>query len=509
MDQATKGSVDLPAVDVAVIGAGIAGLSTAVYARLSDLSVRDFEQHTIPGGLCTSWKRKGYVFDYCIDYFMGSGPGVDFYDIWKELGVIGGREFRHMDVFGRYVGSNGQVFDLYIDHRGLKEHMLTIAPEDADRIRAFCTAIRQARSMQMTELSFSLAGLYRLMRSLPALPVTANWTRISVQEWCARLQNPFLRRAIPPVIGMVDFPMAGPIMVFAMMDCDKVGYPLGGSLPLALAVEKRASSIGADFHYRQRVRRVVVEDDRAVGIELEDGRVQSARYVVAACDARTVFDDLLEGRVRDSAYEAMFQKGEIHPSILQVSLGVRLDPAWHLRDMPRKTHFELERPIIVDGRHQTRIGIHHYAHDPSMAPEGGTVILVRYASNYDRWEALRADRSAYRAEKRRLLDDTIRALEEPFPGLRARVEASDVATPTTFVRYTGNWRGSIQAWILTQELAGALMSGPHLPKTFDDVDGFHLIGQWTGPPSGLPPAARNGRDVIRAIMRTEGTQAAR
>jgi phytoene dehydrogenase-like protein len=116
----------------------MAGLSTAVYARLSGLSVRVFEQHSIPGGLCTAWKRKGYVFDYCIDYFVGSNKDVDLYEIWKELGVIDGRRFLHIDSFGRF-------FELYTDHRRLRDHMLNIAPEDTGKISEFCAAIGRAR----------------------------------------------------------------------------------------------------------------------------------------------------------------------------------------------------------------------------------------------------------------------------------------------------------------------------------------------------------------------------
>lgn len=384
--------------------------------------------------------------------------------------------------------------------------MLGIAPEDAKKINPLCTGIRRARHMQMTEFSLSpAAGLSRLVRSLPAFPALRKWAGVSVREWCAGLRNPFLREAIPPTIGMVDFPMAGPIMVFGMMSKGKAAYPLGGSLPIAIAVEEQAKSLGADFVYRLGARRVIVE----VGIELEDGRVQRARYFVAACDARTTFEQLLEGRVEDAAYEAMFKEGEIHPSIVQVSLGLLPDRAWDLGDMPCKVHLPLEEPIVVDGRERTHIGIHNYINDPAMAPEGGTVILVRYAGDYDHWKALLTDRSAYQAEKARILTDTIRALEEHFPGLGARVEVSDVATPTTCVRYTGNWRGSMQGWILTTDLMKELVSGPVLPKTFSAVDGFHLIGQWTEPGGGLPPVARSGRDVIRTITKADGKKAAR
>ena len=90
------------------------------------------------------------------------------------------------------------------------------------------------------------------------------------------------------------------------------------------------------------------------------------------------------------------------------------------------------------------IGVHHYAHDPLIAPEGGLIILVRYRGDYDRWESLSAPRAAYKAEKERLLEDRIRALKGPLPGLGARVKVTDVAAPTMCVWYTGSWRGSMQ-----------------------------------------------------------------
>jgi len=43
---------------VAIVGAGIAGLSAGCYARLNGYDTQIFEMHNIAGGLCTSWKRK-------------------------------------------------------------------------------------------------------------------------------------------------------------------------------------------------------------------------------------------------------------------------------------------------------------------------------------------------------------------------------------------------------------------------------------------------------------------
>jgi len=45
---------------VIIVGGGIAGLSAGIYAMQSGFDVTILEMHTIPGGNCTSWKRKGY-----------------------------------------------------------------------------------------------------------------------------------------------------------------------------------------------------------------------------------------------------------------------------------------------------------------------------------------------------------------------------------------------------------------------------------------------------------------
>jgi phytoene dehydrogenase-like protein len=498
-----SGNTGLEKVDVAVIGAGMAGLSTAVHARLAGLSVRVFERHFLPGGLCTAWERKGYTFDYCYEYFVGSDKGHGFYKLWRDLGVMDGRRFLRIESFGRYSGTDGREFNLYTDHRRLQEHMLALAPEDGRKIRQFCRAIGRLRTFVMSEPTLARDGLSFFVRSLPALPTLMKWSGVFVREWCSSLRNPFLREAIPALIGWTDFPLVGPLMAFAWMSEGLAAYPLGGSLPVARAVEARALSLGADIVYRAGVKRVILEKDRAVGVELEDGRVQRARHVVAACDAHATFERLLAGRVKDPVYEALFAEGKTSIGLIQVSLGVRPDPVWEVRDLPDKVFLPLARPITVDGRVRDRLRLRHYTRDPKMAPPGHTVFVVQMEGDYDRWRKLRENKDAYRAEKARVLAETVRALEERFPGLGGRIEVSDVATPTTCERYTGNWRGCMQAWAITPALWKRSTSGRGLPHTFPEVDRFHLIGQWTEPASGTPPAVKDGRDVVRAILKVE------
>lgn len=64
---------------VIIIGAGVAGLSAGIYARRSGFDVTILEQHSIPGGMCTSWKRKGYLFEGAMHWLTGSSPKTEVY----------------------------------------------------------------------------------------------------------------------------------------------------------------------------------------------------------------------------------------------------------------------------------------------------------------------------------------------------------------------------------------------------------------------------------------------
>ena len=73
---------------IIIIGAGIAGLASGIYAQKNGYSSRIFELHTLPGGLMTGWKRKGYTIDGCIHWLTGSDEKSNYFKAWRELGLL-------------------------------------------------------------------------------------------------------------------------------------------------------------------------------------------------------------------------------------------------------------------------------------------------------------------------------------------------------------------------------------------------------------------------------------
>ena len=143
--------------------------------------------------------------------------------------------------------------------------------------------------------------------------------------------------------------------------------------------------------------------------------------------------------------------------------------------------------------------VHIYNFDPTLAPEGKTAITLMIDSDYDYWKALRQDMPRYKEEKDRIAKTVIEILDRRFPGLAEQVEMIDVSTPITFERYTGNWQGTFEGWLITPKTMMLNMK-----KTLPGLDGFYMVGQWVSPGGGLPCGPMTGRAVVQLMCHKDG-----
>lgn len=96
-----------------------------------------YEMHRIPGGLCTSWRRRGYVFDGAVRYLTSLSPLTKGNQLWAELGILEGKTFHFYDELLCIEGRDGRKLHIYTDINRLEAHLLDLAPEDTGLIREF------------------------------------------------------------------------------------------------------------------------------------------------------------------------------------------------------------------------------------------------------------------------------------------------------------------------------------------------------------------------------------
>jgi phytoene dehydrogenase-like protein len=488
---------------IVVVGAGIAGLSTGLYARMNGFKTTILEMHTIPGGLCTAWKKGGYKFDISMHMLTGS-KGGPLRRMWEELGVVRDQEFFYHTEAAR-VESGAKSLACCADPRRLEEQMLALSPADARLTRELVRLLggrdmMGALSLKPAEMMGPLDWLKMMGAVLPLMGTFRKHGKTTIQDFARRFQDPFLRDAVRFIVDSPGWPMPRYPMVgltgWLKSAVLEAGAPLGGSQGVILRMADYYRKLGGELHCRSRVKDVIVEKDRAVGVRLDDGAEHRADIVVWAADGHTLIFDMLGGRYLNDQIRTMYSKWTPVMPILHVMLGVGRD----MSAEPHRIVFRLEQPINIAGEDHHWLCFLHHCFDPAMAPPGKSAVEVWYATRYDYWAELARDRVRYEAEKKRIADLTIAALDRRWPGLASQVEVVDVPTPATYVRYTGNWQGSPDGWYITVDN----MNKPTPVRSLPGLSGLHMVGQWTRPFSGTVMAALSGRELIQLLCRRSG-----
>jgi phytoene dehydrogenase-like protein len=280
------------------------------------------------------------------------------------------------------------------------------------------------------------------------------------------------------------------------MHTGNAGFPLGGSLAFAQRLAQRYLDLGGEIHYKAQVERILVEEDRAVGVCLYDDREFGADVVISAADGRATIYHMLDGRYVNRQIARLYRGDMPLHTQLQVSLGLKRD----LGDEPHWAIHLRREPIRIAGEARHELGIKHYCFDPSLAPPGCSSVVLTLRSDYDYWSRIYG-RKPYDMEQLQVADQLLEILESIYPAIGGDVEVEDVATPLSYERYTGNWLGSTCGWLLTPDTMNMMIRG--VPKTLPGLGNFYMAGQWVEPGGSVPVVAMSGRGVMQRICHAD------
>ncbi len=235
---------------------------------------------------------------------------------------------------------------------------------------------------------------------------------------------------------------------------------------------------------------------RDKGIKLEDGTEQRADYVISAADGYTTIFNMLDGKYSNKKIQGYYKKLPIYPPLIYISLGLK--QSLDLTGSSTSLNLPVKEPVTIAGEELNRLGIRVHDFDSTAAPSGKTLAKVLIPSNLAYWKPLYEDSSRYKAEKEQICDQVVSILDQRFPGFANLIEMRDVASPITFIRYTGNWQGSHQGWIITPK-TGLFRMKHMLPG----LDNFFMAGHWVEPGGGVPSAALSGRNVTQFLCKKD------
>lgn len=482
-----------------IIGGGVAGLSAGIYAKQNGFEPLILEQHTVPGGVCTAWKRKGYTIDGCIHWLMGTSPGSEMRQLYQEVGVLEGDPLFPITEYARFLEEgSGLAVHFSKDLGRMEAEMIEIAPGDRRVIRRFVKGIRGVSGMPLPVLKptdlRSVSEKLRLWTGMAwYLPQVIRSMR-PMKEFAAEFRSRTLNRFMPHLF-VPEMPLLFGLVLLAQLERGELSGYRGGSLQFALRMSERYRQLGGELRLGAMVQRILVKGERAVGVELSDGSVEKADVVVSAADGQETLMQFLGGSFTDDRLRTIYSRWKRFVPLSLVSFGVNHD----LGGGTSGTSLFLLKPVQGSGRSTTHIHYRTFHHDPGLAPTGRNVVQVMVESDWDYWSALAQDRPAYEAAKERLANEVLDRLTPFVPGMVGNVDMVDVATPYTTWRYTLNEHGYYEGFIATPE---AIRNPP--PKTLPGLSGFHMVGQWVEPGGGIPPSIYGPRHLVMRLCRESG-----
>ncbi len=480
--------------DVIVIGSGIGGLVTATQLAAKGAEVLVLERYLIPGGSAGSFERQGYRFDVGASMIFGFGQNGTTNLLSRALEAVNvSLEVIPDPVQIHYHLPNDLNLKVDRDYEKFLQNLTAYFPHERQGIRRFYDECWKVfNSLNSMDL-LSLEEPRYLMRQFFQHPLEC----LNLMKYLPQNVGDVARTYIkdPQLLKFIDMecycwsvvpadmtPTINAGMVFSDRHYGAVNYPKGGVGQIAQKLVEGLVRFGGKIQYQARVTKIIIENKKAVGVQLANGQIYHAQRIVSNATRWDTFENLLpkeEIPIIEKKWQNRYQKS---PSFLSLHMGVKASV------LPNETechHILLEEwEKMVDPEGTVFISIPTLL-DPNLAPTGYHIIHSFTPHWFADWQGFSA--SEYEAKKEEAAGRIINRLERIIPGLDAGLDYLEVGTPRTHRRFLGREDGTYGP-IPRRKLRGLL----GMPFNRTAIPRLYCVGDSTFPGQGLNAVAFSG-----------------
>ncbi len=504
--------------DAIVIGAGLGGLTAGALLAKRGQKVLLIEQHHVPGGCATTFRRKDLRIEVGLHAMDGmAGEDDPKMAIFKELGILDKITLVRLPEFYRY--RKGEMDIVIPDNREetirvLKERF----PNDGKGIERFFKVIHGI-SREINRLP---RQRWRLMLLLPLFPLLywhlLRYAPMTVGRFVDTITaNEELKILLLANAGYYDDdPYRLGMLYFSVAQEGYFaggGYFIkGGSQNLSDALAACIRENGGELVLGHEVTQILVRDGAAMGVryqrtshshaEAQEEKEALARVIVCNAAVPNVVNRLIPD-FPDQAAKERINTLRTPASLSTLYLGFSKPPK-ELGNRHYSTFIldpGLTRAAQLAGGEQGRgyqqrtfAFVDYGQIDSGLAPEGKSVGVICFADYLEEWERL--TEAEYRARKERVTGIFLERLEQLLPGIGAHIEYCELGTPKTVERYTRNPGGVVYGFAQSPE-----QSGMKRFMGFTAIKNLYFASAWGFPGGGFTGAILGGAMTAEEILK--------
>ena len=489
--------------DAIIIGGGLGGLTAGATLSRFGKKVLLLEQHYVPGGCATCFKRKSYVMEVGLHEMDGlhdydtKRQIFDFLEIWDHV------EFQQVPELYRIIGKD---IDMVVPH-GKREYIHALGeayPEDKRAVKRLVDMM-EGTLREIPKLPSGWKALFMLPLFPLLFPNTMRTSRQTIGEWLDKnIKSEALKLIIQGNLAYYgDDPYQLSLLYFSLAQSSYIGggghFIKGGSQQLSNYLARVIELGGGQVLLGKKVSHILIEHGRACGVQFVDTFNRSdssttvyAPYIIANAAPALIKDMLpppqakMLGKKINGLKEACslisvyigFNKNLREWGIQNYSTFLYGDAIQSLKDvaLANKSEDWENKPIVFVDYSQIDAGLCDKDHSV------GVICAVDYL---EFWQDLSP--SEYQDKKDRVAKIFFKRLEKAFPGITQYIDHYEVGTARTIQSYTLNPKGTPYGYAQTLSQSGDKRLSAKSP-----IDHLYFASAWSLPGGGFTGAIIGG-----------------
>ena len=476
-----------------VIGAGIGGLSTALRLRARGYAVDVYEANSYPGGKLSSFAQDGYRFDAGPSLFTMPHLVTELFDLFGERAEDHFSFIRKEEICN-YFWEDGTRFTVPADREKFIEQAVARFDVSEQKLKKYLESA--ARKYELTAPLFLEKSLHRLGTYLNTTTLKAmlqlggmDIGRSLDATNRAYFDDPKLVQLFNRYAtynGSSPYRTPGIMSMIPHLEMHYgTFFPKGGMVSITESLYQLALRQGIQFHFGQSVDKILVENRRAVGVQV-NGTPHSADLVVSNMDIFSSYRKLLS----DQPAPERTLKQERSSSALIFYWGVQGNfPELDLHNIFFTEDYPAEFACLFDRKtlyHDPTVYVHISSkEEPGDAPAGGEnwFVMINAPGNYEQdWNTL-IDRA-----REHILDKLERNLGAD---LRSKIVTEAILDPRSIESRTSSYRGALYGAASNDRFA-AFLRHPNFTRKIKDL---YFCGGSVHPGGGIPLCLLSGKIV--------------
>lgn len=484
--------------DVIIIGSGAGGLAAAVSLARAGKKVLVFEQHYLPGGWCHSFPLEGFQFSPGVHYVGELHEGGRLRQIYEGLGLGKDLQFSELnpDAYDHiFLGKGKEAFHFSYPkgQENLVNRLKFLFPEERSGIDGYFNDI-----VTMAAETNALMNIDSLLQcvTLPfSAPKTLRWGLRSIDTLLKHhIRHPLCRAILLGQAGNHGLPPSmAPAIIHGSITTHYLNgawYPVGGGKSIPSAMIRALRRHGGEIMMSTTVTRILMENNQAVGVRLQDGLEYRAEHILSNADPAKTFTQLVDPTQLNSITRFKLAKQKWSTSAISLFFAVDQDLSlwgmdsgnhWLYRDNDIEAAYQqglkpwdfnddisaifVTASTLKDPTKQVKKNLHTLEAFTFISPEA-------FSAWSDSRSGERSDR--YREVKEKLIQSMIKAMSRQFPEIGKKIVFADLGTPLTNEFYCSATKGNIYG---TEKSRFAIGPFAHSIKTH--IKNLQLVGAST------------------------------